>query len=55
MKKKTLNIYQIINIIIKLNRYTIRNTNLPFDINAFAENFVDYIIALLINFFFNYN
>jgi len=52
-KKK--NKYCIINIIIKINKITIRDTNISFNVEEFAKEFIKIIIALLINFFLKYN
>jgi len=53
--KKKKNKYCIINIIIKINKITIRDTNISFNVEEFAKEFIKIIIALLINFFLKYN
>ena len=55
MKKKKKGKYHLINIIIKINRVTVRNINLPPSINEFFKEFINYIIAFLIDFFSSYN
>ncbi len=39
----------------EINRVIIKNINLPPFINEFSEEFIRYIIAFLIDFFFSYN
>jgi hypothetical protein len=53
--KKEVGEYQLINIIIKINEVILKNTNLPLLIDEFLEEFIGYIMALLINFFSEYN
>ncbi len=55
VKKKEKGKYRLINITIKINRVTIRNTNLSPSIDEFSKKFTKYIIASLIDFFSNYN
>ncbi len=55
MKKKEKSKYRLINIIMKINRVTVKNTNLPPSINEFFKKFVGYIIIFLIDFFSSYN
>ncbi len=55
VKKKEKSKYRLINTTIKINRVTIRDTNLPPSVNEFFEKFVKYIIASLIDFFSGYN
>jgi len=55
VKKKENGKYRLINIIIKINRVIVRDINLPPSVNEFFEEFVDYIIVFLIDFFSNYN
>ena len=47
--------YCIINIVININKITIQNANIFSNIEEFAKEFVKIIIALLIDFFLNYN
>ena len=53
--KKEVREYQLINIVIKINEVILRDINLPPLINKFLEEFIKYIVALFINFFFKYN
>ena len=55
MKKKKKGKYRLINTIIKINRVTVRDTNLSPSVNEFFEKFIGYIIAFLIDFFSDYN
>ncbi len=55
MKKKEKSKYRLVNIIIEINRVTVRDTNLPPFINEFFEEFTGCVIASLIDFFSNYN
>ncbi len=55
VKKKEGDKYRLINNIIKINRVIIKNENLFLAINEFSEEFNNYIIILLINFFSDYN
>ncbi len=54
-KKKEKGKYRLVNIIIKINRVTVRDINLPPSINKFSKKFTKYIIASLIDFFSGYN
>ena len=40
---------------IKINKVTLRDTNLPPLVDKFLEEFVEYIAALLVDFFSRYN
>jgi hypothetical protein len=40
---------------IKINKVTLKDTNLPLLVDKFLKEFIEYIAALLINFFFKYN
>ena len=53
--KKEKSKYRLINTVIKINRVTVKDTNLPPSINEFSEEFTRYIIASLIDFFSNYD
>jgi len=55
VKKKEKSKYRLVNIIIEINRVTVRDTNLPPFINEFFEEFTGCVIASLIDFFSNYN
>jgi len=39
----------------KMNKVIFKNVNLSFLINEFSKEFINYITALLIDFFFKYN
>jgi hypothetical protein len=47
--------YRLINVVIEMNRVTISNANLFFAVNEFSEEFVDCVIASLMNLFFEYD
>jgi hypothetical protein len=47
--------YRLINIVIKINKVILKDTNLPPLVDKFLEEFIGYIMALLINFFSRYN
>jgi hypothetical protein len=51
VKKKN----RLINIVLKMNRVTIRDANLSFAMNKFSEKFADCVIVSLMNLFFEYN
>ena len=53
--KKKSNKYRMINAAMNINRVTIRNVNLFFQMNAFAEEFADMQIIFWINFFSKYD
>ena len=53
--KKVANTYRLINAAIKLNLVTLRDVNLLLNVDEFLEEFVRYVIASLINFFFGYD
>jgi hypothetical protein len=53
--KKEVGEYQLINIVIKINEVILRDTNLLLLVDEFLEEFIEYMAALLINFFFRYN
>jgi len=55
MKKKEKSKYRLINIIIKINRVIVRDTNLSLFVDELFKKFIDYIIAFLIDFFSGYN
>src|SRR6266536_6052272 len=55
IKKKEKGKYRLINIIIKINRVIVRNTNFSLFINEFFEKYIGCIIASLIDFFSSYN
>ena len=55
MKKKEKGKYRLVNTAMKINRVTIRDANLPPSINEFSEEFTEYIITFLIDFFSGYN
>ena len=47
--------YQLINIVIKINEIMLRDANLPPLVDEFLKEFIEYIAALLIDFFSRYN
>ncbi len=55
VKKKEKRKYRLINVVLKMNRVTIRNTNLFSAMNEFLKEFVDCVIAFLMNLFFEYD
>jgi hypothetical protein len=55
VKKKKKEKYRLINVALKMNRVTIRDTNLFSAINEFSEEFVDCVIVFLMNLFFEYD
>src|SRR6266536_2587701 len=55
IKKKEKGKYRLINIIIEINRVIVRDINFPPSVNEFSEEFTDYIIVFLIDFFSSYN
>ncbi|KAF0314873.1 hypothetical protein GQ607_017895, partial [Colletotrichum asianum] len=52
--KKDSNI-KLINLYIKLNKISIRDTFIPLSTNKFLENFINYKIISLLDLFFRYN
>jgi len=55
VKKKDQGKYRLVNTAIEINRVTIRNTNLSPSVNEFSEEFVECVVASLINFLSGYN
>lgn len=55
VKKDTPEKYQLINIVVKLNRVTLRDTNLPLSVDVFSKEFENWAISSLIDFFSGYN
>jgi hypothetical protein len=55
VKKKKKEKYRLINVILKMNRSTIRDANLSFTMNEFSEEFADCIIVSLMNLFFEHD
>jgi hypothetical protein len=47
--------YRLINTVIKINKVMLRDTNLPPLVDKFLEEFIEYMAALLIDFFSGYN
>ena len=47
--------YRLINTVIKMNEVTLKDINLLLLINEFLKEFIKYITALFIDFFFKYN
>jgi hypothetical protein len=47
--------YRLINHTAELNRYIIRNANMPLNINTFLKEFAEYVIISLIDFFSDYD
>jgi hypothetical protein len=54
MKKKD-GKYRFVNHAAKLNKYIIRDANLPLNVDIFSEKFVKCVITSLINFFSGYD
>ena len=55
IKKKEENKYRLINNVVEINRVIIRDGNLLSAVNEFSEEFGNYIIILLIDFFSGYD
>ncbi len=55
VKKKKKEKYRLINVVLEINRVTIRDANLSFAVNEFSEEFADCVIASLMNLFFEYD
>ena len=55
VKKSTLGKYQLVNVAVKLNRVTIRDTNLPPSADEFSKEFSSCAISSLIDFFSGYD
>jgi hypothetical protein len=55
VKKKKKEKYRLINVVLKINRVTIRDANLSFAMNEFSKEFVDCVIVSLMNLFFEYD
>jgi hypothetical protein len=55
IKKKKKDKYRLINVVLKIDRVTIRDANLSSAMNEFFEEFVDCVIASLIDLFFDYD
>jgi hypothetical protein len=53
--KKEVGEYRLINTVIKMNKVTLRDANLPPLINEFSEEFISCITASLVDFFSGYN
>ncbi len=53
IKKKKKDKYCLINVVLKINRVTIRDVNLSSAMNEFFEKFVDCVIVSLIDLFFD--
>ena len=51
MVQKEKGLYRLIIIVVEINRITIKNTNIPFNINYFSNEFRNLIIIFLTNFF----
>jgi hypothetical protein len=47
--------YRLINVAIKINSVTLRDTNLLLSMDEFSKEFTRYAYASLINFFLGYN
>jgi hypothetical protein len=47
--------YRLVNHAAELNRHTIRDANMPLNINTFSEKFIEYVMAFFINFFSGYD
>jgi len=55
VKKKEKGKYRLINAVIKINRVIVRDVNLPPFVNEFFEEFIEYVIVFLIDFFSGYD
>jgi hypothetical protein len=55
VKKKKKEKYRLINVVLEMNRITIRNANLSSAMNEFSEEFADCVIVSLMNLFFEYD
>jgi hypothetical protein len=55
VKKKKKEKYRLINVVLKINRVTIRNANLFSAVDEFFEKFVDCAIVSLVYLFFEYD
>lgn len=55
VKKSTPGKYRLVNVAVKLNQVTVRDTNLPPSANEFFEKFASCVISFLITFFSDYN
>ena len=55
VKKKTPRKYQFVNVVVELNRVTVKEANLPPSADEFFEEFVGCIISSLIDFFSSYD
>jgi len=55
VKKKKQGKYRLINAVMKINRVTIKDTNLPSAVDEFSKKFTDCAITSLINFFSGYD
>ena len=55
VSKKTLGQYRLVNAYMEINRYTIRDTNLPPSVDEFSEEFAGYQVSSLIDWFSEYN
>ena len=55
MAKKEKGSYRLIIIVVEINRIIIKNTNIPFNVNYFSNEFKNLIIAFLINFLLKYD
>jgi hypothetical protein len=54
-KKKDKISYRLVNITMEMNRVIIKNANMPSSADEFAEEFSEYTVISLINFFFKYD
>jgi hypothetical protein len=54
MKKKD-GKYRLINYAAELNKHTIRDANMPLNINIFSKEFAGYAMAFFIDFFSDYD
>ena len=55
VKKSTSGKYRLVNVIVELNRVTVRDANLPPSADEFSEEFADCAISSLIDFFLGYD
>jgi len=55
VKKKEKGKYRLVNVIMEINRVTVRDANLPPFIDEFFKEFAGCVIAFLIDFFSGYD
>lgn len=55
VKKSTFSKYQLVNVVVELNKVIVRDANLLFLVNKLLEKFAGYVISSFNNFFFSYD